>query len=293
MTNAEQKKLKQAASADKELVLTLLHDPSPQVIRTLLANRILGEDEVLVIATRKNLPSDIFAEIARDKRWSESYPIRLALAGNPKTPLSVSISIARFLRLFDLADLARSPLIPSVFRHKVEAIVTERIPGMALGLKKSLAKMAVGNVLISLLQDPDPGVVALCLNNPRLTEGHLYKILSRKDAIRETIRMIAGHPNWSTRSLIRYALIRNDRTPLTVSERFLPSLRTLELRELYQDPSLPISVKPLVHRELLNRGQEPWKRVEETVYEIDENDEDALEGIDPDEPEGRVKRGGE
>jgi hypothetical protein len=289
MADAEQTKLNQAASADKELVLTLIHDPSPQVIRTLLSNRNLGEDDVLVIATRKNLPSDIFAEIARDKRWSESYPIRLALAGNPKTPLSVSISLARYLRLFDLAEMARNPLIPSVFRHKVETIVTERIPGMPLGLKKSLAKMAVGNVLLRLLQDPDPGIVALCLNNPRLTEGHLYKVISRKDAISETIRMIAEHPNWSTRSLIRYALVRSDRTPLTVSERFLPSMRILELRDLYQDPSLPVSVKPLVHRELLNRGQEPWKRVEETVYEIDENDEEALEDFGPDKPEGSTE----
>ncbi len=289
MADAEQTKLKHAASADKELVLTLLHDPSPQVIRTLLVNRNLGEDDVLVIASRKNLPPDIFAEIARDKRWSESYPIRLALAGNPKTPLSVSISLARYLRLFDLAEMARNPLIPSVFRHKVETIVTERIPGMPLGLKKSLAKMAVGNVLQRLLQDPDPGVVALCLNNPRLTEGHLYKVISRKDTLSETIQVIAEHPNWSTRSLVRYALIRSDRTPLTVSQRFLPAMKILELRELYQDPSLPISVKPLVHRELLNRGQEPWKRVEETVYEIDENDEEALEDFGPDKSESSTE----
>jgi hypothetical protein len=290
MADAEQTKLEQAASADKEHILTLLHDPSPQVIRTLLANRNLSDEDVLVIAARKNLPPDVFAEIARDRRWSESYPIRLALASNPKTPLSVSLSLARYLRLFDLAEMARNPLVPSVFRHKVETIVTERIPGMPLGLKKSLAKMAVGNVLLKLLQDPDPGVVALCLNNPRLTESHLYKVISRKDAISETIRMIVEHPNWSSRSLIRYALVRNDRTPLTVSERFLLSMKILELRELYQDPSLPVSIKPLIHRELLNRGQEPWKRVEETVYEIDENDEYALEDFeDSDKPEDSME----
>jgi hypothetical protein len=277
MPDAELTKLEQAASADKEHILTLLHDPSPQVIRTLLANRNLSEDDVLVIAARKNLPPEILSDIARDKRWSESYPVRRALAGNPKTPLSVSLSLTRFLRLFDLAEMARSPHIPLAFRHKVEAIVMERIPTMPLGLKKSLAKIAVGDILLKLLRDHDPEVIGLCLGNPRLIESQLYKIISRKDTISETIRMIADHPNWSSRTLIRYALVRKDNIPLSVAERFLTFMKILELRELYQDPSLPVSVKPLVHRELLRRGQEPWKRVEEAVYEIDENDEDAIE----------------
>ncbi len=277
MTNVEPAKIEQAASAGKEQILALLHDPSPQVIGTLLTNRNLTEEDVLVIATRKNLPPEIFTEIARDKRWAESYPIRKALAANPKTPLSVSLSLARFLRLFDLAEMTRSPQIPLAIRHKIEAIVMERIPTMPLGLKKSLAKIAVGNILLKLLQDHDAEVIALCLGNPRLIESHLYKIISRKDTISETIRMIAEHPNWSNRSLIRFALVRNDRTPLPISERFLLSLKILELRELYQDPSLPVSIKPLVYREILSRGQDPGKRVEETVYEIDENDDNTIE----------------
>ncbi len=288
MRDAELTKLELAASADKEHILTLLHDPSPQVIRTLLANRNLDEDDVLVIAGRKNLPPEILSDIARDKRWSESYPVRRALAGNPKTPLSVSLSLIRFLRLFDLAEMVRSPHIPLAFRHKIEAIVTERIPTMPLGLKKTLAKIAVGNILLKLLQDHDPEVVALCLGNPRLIESQLYKIISRKDAIAETVRMIADHPNWSSRPLIRLALVRKNNTPLPVAERFLTSMKILELRELHQDPSLPVSIKPLVHRELLRRGQEPWKHVEEAVYEIDENDEDAIEDFaDTEEPEDR------
>ncbi len=278
--------MEQAASADKERILTLLHDPSPQVIGTLLANRNLTEEDVLVIVSRKNLPPEILADIAKDKRWSESYPVRRALAGNPKTPLSVSLSLTRFLRLFDLAEMARSPHIPLAFRHKIEAIVMERIPTMPLGLKKSLAKIAVGNILLKLLRDHDSEVVSLCLGNPRLIEGQLYKIISRKDTTSETIRLIAEHPNWSSRPLIRFALIRNESTSLPVVERFLLSMKIMDLRELYQDPSLPVSVKPLVHRELLRRGQDPWKHIKEAVYEIDENDEDAIEDFaDTEKPE--------
>jgi len=277
MNGTEQIRIEQAASAGVEQIVTLLHDPSPHVIKALLSNQNLTEDDILAIVGRKNLPPDVFTAIARDSRWSGSYPIRKALAANPKTPLLVSLSLVRHLRIFDLAEMARSPFIPLAFRHKVESIIVERIPTMALGLKKSLAKMVAGNVLLKLLQDHDPEIIALCLNNPRLVENHLYKIISRRDTIATTVVMIAKHPNWSLRSVVRFALIRNEHMPLALSARFLQSIKLLDLRELYIDPSLPINVKPIVYRELLARGEEPGKVRQESIYEIDEDDDLELE----------------
>jgi hypothetical protein len=288
----EETRIAHAASADGDQILTLLHDPSPQVIRALLGNRNLREEDALVIASRKNLPADVLELIAKDFRWAESYPIRLALANNPKTPLSVSLSLVRYLRLFDIADLTRSHLLPLAFRHKVEAIVMERIPTMPLGYKKTLARTAVGNVLLRLLRDPDAEVTALCLNNPRLIEGHLFKIISRTDTVSETIRMIAEHPNWSSRSLVRFALVRNEHTPSALVERFLRVMKSLELRELYGDPTLPKNVTPFVHRELVNRGQEPGEPIEESVFEIDENDDAELENFGVSEEEQEERRNG-
>ncbi len=280
MSDVDEAKKAEAASAGDDQIVTLLHDPSPEVMRALLENSNLREEHVLVIANRKNLPADVLAKIARDNRWMDNYPIRLALAKNPKTPLSVSLSIVRYLRLFDIAEMTRNHLLPLAFRHKVEFIVMEKIPTMPLGNKKSLAKMAVGAVLFRLLQDVEDEVVALCLANPRMQESHLFKIISRKDTRAETIRMIAEHRNWSSRSLVRFALVRNEHMPLAVSERFLRSMRVPELRELYADPMLPLGVKPLVYRELVSRGQEPSESIEEPVFEIDEDADADLDNFE-------------
>ncbi len=277
MNEAEQRRIKQAASAGVEHIIALIHDSSSHVIKALLSNRNLTEADILVIVGRKNLPPDVFTAIAKDSRWSESYPIRKTLAANPKTPLSVSLTLIRHLRILDLAEMARSPFIPLAFRHKVEVIINERIPTMAPGRKKSLAKMAAGNVLLKLLQERDPEIVALCLNNPLLVENNIYKIISRRDTAANTVIMISEHPNWSLRSAVRFALIRNVHTPLSLSEQFLHSLILTDLRELYIDPSLPIAVKPLVYRELLARGEEPGKVGKEPIYEIDEDDDLNLE----------------
>ncbi len=277
MNVAEQIRINHAASAGLEQIITLLHDPSPHVIKALLGNRNLTENDILVIAGRKNIPADILTAIAKDNRWSESYLIRKALAANPKTPLSISLSLVRHLRAFDLAELVRNPLIPLAFRHKVESILNEQVPTMALGLKKSLAKIVAGSVLVKLLQDHNIEVIALCLNNPRLIESHLYKIVSRRDTIANTVVMIAEHPNWSLRPAVRFALLRNEHTPLSLSKRFLQSITLPDLRGLYIDPSLPIIVRPLVYRELMARGEEPGKIRNEPVYETDEDDDLNLE----------------
>ena len=267
----------QAAAASEDDIARYLHDPSPRVIRALLENRRLAEEDVLIIVKRKNLSSDILEKVFKDKRWAESYPIRLAIARNPRSPLSVSITISRYLRLFDLEEITRSAFIPLVFRHKVEMIINERIPTMPLGNKKTLAKKAAGSVLLKLLLDADAEVVKLCLSNPHITEGHLFKVISRTDIRGETIRMIAEHPNWSSRSLIRFSLARNAHTPLPSSVHFLSEMKIMDLRELYADPSVPVTVRPFIHRELLARGEEPTLDVKEQVFEIGEEEMAEIE----------------
>lgn len=272
MSESEETRRALAANAGEEEISRYLHDPSPRVIRALLENRYLSEEDVLIIVKRKNLPSDIPETIFKDKRWAESYPVRLALARNPRAPLSVSLTIARYLRIFDLEEITRSHFIPLVFRNKVEMIINERIPTMPLGNKKTLARKAGGGVLLKLLLDADKEVVKLCLNNPHITEGHLFKVISRKDARAETILMIAEHPNWSSRPLIRFSLVRNAHTPLARSVEFLSNMKIMDLRELYADPSVPVTIKPFIHRELLRRGEEPRKVFEEKVFEINEEE---------------------
>ena len=267
----------QAAAANEEEIAQYLHDPSPRVIRALLENRRIAEEDVLIIVKRKNLPADILDKVFKDNRWAESYPVRLALARNPRSPLSVSLTIARHLRLFDLEEITRSHFIPLVFRRKVEMIINERIPTMPLGNRKTLAKKAAGGVLLKLLLDADTEVVTLCLNNPHVTEGHLFKVISRADTRPETILMIAKHPNWSSRSLIRFSLARNAHTPLSFSARFLSEMKIMDLRELYADPSVPMSTRPFIHRELLKRGEEPTDHVEERIFEIDEEEMAEIE----------------
>ena len=280
MFDNEETRAAQAARASDEELSLLIHDPSSKVVLALFENRNLTEEHVLIIANRKNLSPAVLNTLVKDTRWNESYPVRLALAKNPKTPLFAALSLARFLRLFDLAALARNHLLPVIYRKKLESIVIEKIPALALGIKKTLAKVAAGEILISLIKDGYPDVIKLCLENPHLVEAHLYKIISSKMTTPGTIRTIAESRNWTFRYHIKFALIRNEHTPLARSALFLADLKTGDLKELYRDPHLPPGVRPFIHRELIERGEDPVLHSgpdEEIIFVIDEKEIEDIE----------------
>jgi hypothetical protein len=90
-----------------------------------------------------------------------------------------------------------------------------------------------------------------------------------------TIRTIAENRNWTFRYHIKFALIRNEHTPLARTALFLTDLKTPDLKELYRDPHLPPAVRPFIHRELLERGVDPERlggHDEEIVFAIDERE---------------------
>lgn len=280
MLDTEETRAAQAAGASEEEIPLFVHDPSSKVVLALFENRNLTEEHVLIIANRKNLSPQVLNILSKDVRWSESYRVRLALAKNPKTPLFAALSVARYLRLFDLADLARNHLLPVIYRKKLEAIVIEKIPTLALGIKKTLAKVAAGEILISLIKDGYPDVIKLCLGNPHLVEAHLYRVISHKMTTPGTIRTIAENRNWTFRYHIKFALVRNEHTPLARSALFLADLKTGDLKELYRDPHLPPGVRPFIHRELLERGEEPERLSgpeEEILFVIDEHEIENIE----------------
>jgi len=256
MKDLEEEILAASRGSGEELSM-LVHHPSPQVISRLLLNSNLTEDHVRVLARRRNLTREIIESIYYDRRWKDSYPVMMALCKNPKTPQNISLSILKSLRIFDMADLTRNQQIPVAVRIRAEMDILERILTLPLGIKITLARRAGSAVLVKLLQDGMKEVSAVCLDSPILTEGDICRIISMKKTSSQVIRQIAEHPKWSRRYDVRWALIRNNHAPLAIVVKFLENIKTTDLKELYEAPEVPSSTKPFLHRELLDRGQEP------------------------------------
>ncbi|MEW6585756.1 MAG: hypothetical protein AB1442_09115 [Nitrospirota bacterium] len=243
-----------ASQGSGEELAALAHHPSTQVIERLLLNRNVAEDDVRIIARRRNVGTDILESIYYDRRWKHSYNVMLALCKNPKTPSKIALSILKSLRIFDLADLTRNRQVPVSVRIKAEMDINEKVLTLPLGIKITLAKRASQAVLVKLLEDGMSEVVDACLDSPIVTEKDICRIISLRKTSSQVIRRIALHPKWSHRYDVQWALMRNHHTPLSLVVTFLGRIKTTDLKNLYSAHEVPSSTKPFIYRELLDRG---------------------------------------
>jgi len=114
LTLGERKSL--ARKPDRAMTERLLRDPHPDVIKMLLANPKVTEDDVLSLAARRPCRPDVLSEIARSPRWAHRPRIRMALVLNPDTPLETAAPLVGLLMRQELRLVATSTTVPPALR---------------------------------------------------------------------------------------------------------------------------------------------------------------------------------
>lgn len=269
--------LKLASAPDSEELWKLIRDSRPDAALNALSNKNLNEDMAVFIAKKKNTAPEVLGMLAADIRFKGSYKLTLAICNNPKTPLKITLSLLKFLGIFDLGDITKNQNIPISIRQKIEYSVIEKMSSLPSGVKVALAKRASANIIIPLLEKGDRNVISSCLESPLLTEDHLCALINRAKTKYLLIKTIAEHPKWSLRYRIKYALVRNYYTPMTYATKFISTLKTADLRELYYDKSLPSSTKPYIFNELALRD-EPAEIPQDETYDLSGDEDSDFDG---------------
>lgn len=131
LTLGERKSL--ARGTDRAMLERLLRDPHPDVIRRLLVNPKLTEDDVLRLAARRPCRPDVLLEIVRAPRWAHRPRIRMALVLNPDTPLEIAAPIVGLLMRHELRLVATSPTVATAVRALCLEHLDRRPPVAAPG----------------------------------------------------------------------------------------------------------------------------------------------------------------
>ncbi|MGD8861254.1 MAG: hypothetical protein PVI30_14700, partial [Myxococcales bacterium] len=93
---------------DRDLITRVLRDPHPDVIRILLGNPALTEEDVVRLWARRPASREVQREVFGSPRWIVRYTVKTALVLNPYTPVDVALQIAPHLKAQDLRRVARS-----------------------------------------------------------------------------------------------------------------------------------------------------------------------------------------
>ncbi len=248
-----EKRLQRAAQAAGGELELLLSDPSKEVLKALLDNANLAEPQILSLLQRADLPGEIVEGVARRKEWIASYRVKLAIVKHPRSPRLVSMGLLKFLYLFDLMTVSLLPTVPAEIQQQASEMIVGRLGQLPLGQKLTLARRGPPRVLAGLLAEAQPQVVPVALDNPRLTEAGLLRLLVGRESKPIIVREIAKHRKWWLRRDIRFALIRHRQTPETLRERLVAQTVTADLERLMRQGDLPGAVQGLIRREIERR----------------------------------------
>lgn len=109
-------RLKMARGAAKTLRFFLVRDNSALVALTTLQANSLTDQEVEQYAKMRNVVPDVLDWIGKQRQWVAKYPVVLALANNPRTPLPVALKLVSRLAVRDLRMMAKDRNLPEAVR---------------------------------------------------------------------------------------------------------------------------------------------------------------------------------
>ncbi|HEX3353664.1 MAG TPA: hypothetical protein VHS34_12630 [Terriglobales bacterium] len=119
-------RLSLAHRASGRVAAELLLDPEPRVVRAALENPRLTESALISALMRHDAPTALVVAVCNDPRWSPRREIRLALLGNPATPLDLALEIAGSLPSDLVREILRDSRLPEAVKERLLNDLKER-----------------------------------------------------------------------------------------------------------------------------------------------------------------------
>jgi hypothetical protein len=116
-----------ARSNNRKVLEKLLRDPHPLVLRQLLGNPRLTEDDIVRLAARRPLHRATVEVLAESPRWLRSQRVRLTLLLNPGTPEPVSMPLLAVCTRCELIEVVHGVDAPLTLRGAAQELL-ERSP---------------------------------------------------------------------------------------------------------------------------------------------------------------------
>ncbi len=108
------------------IVLAMRLDGNILVMKSLLGNSLMTEEDVLLIINKFSARSDILEIIARSDKWSKRYHIKLELVRRPGTPVSISLGLIHNLMVSDLNSLISVSSLHPTLKNAIEKLLIKK-----------------------------------------------------------------------------------------------------------------------------------------------------------------------
>ena len=124
LTLGERKSL--ARTHERSLIQRVVRDPHPDVVRILLDNPSLTEEDVVRLCARRPNDPDVLQTVYRHRRWVVRYRPRNAILRNPDAPIDTALLLAPLLRRAELREASTSSELAPPLRLSCKTILEMR-----------------------------------------------------------------------------------------------------------------------------------------------------------------------
>jgi hypothetical protein len=104
-----------------------------------------------------------------------------------------------------------------------------------------------------LIRDPNRAIQLAIISNPRITDAEVTILAWSKSADEEVLRRIAENREWVKYYSVRLGLVRNPKTPVSISTKLLPTLMPEDLSQIAKSKEVPVLVAHAARRLILQK----------------------------------------
>ena len=119
-------KIKLARLGGSEARGLLIRDRNKVVASAAIQSPKITDAEVAGYAQSRGLCDEVYRIISGSREWTRNYKVKLALATNPKVPLSQSIGFLNFIQDKDLKTIMKSREVPSAIATHARRLLQKK-----------------------------------------------------------------------------------------------------------------------------------------------------------------------
>jgi hypothetical protein len=105
----------------------LLAEGHAQILEVVLDNPNLTEAQILKALSREKLPAGVPGAVAKHRKWSCAYNVRLAIVRHPAATLSTVLGYLPQMTVSDLRELAAPGIVSENLRKYLLAEIQRRM----------------------------------------------------------------------------------------------------------------------------------------------------------------------
>ncbi|MBA2356003.1 MAG: hypothetical protein H0V80_15225 [Acidobacteria bacterium] len=247
---------------DSPVVDVFLRGGVPREARLLAARGLAstrGDERLAILALMAGDQDTVVAELATSTL--ADLPAEALAKYLTRADVPAELRDWFVLRGFTETSSAGAPLTPTTAQHvthdrggdaaPVVAAATDPpaepehplLSSLPVPEKVRLAMLGRREQRAILIRDPNRMVASAVLSSPKLTDTEIEHFARMQNVSEEVLRVIGTHRTWTKNYAVAAALVKNSRTPPSVSMALLPRLQEREIKSLAVDRNIPESVR--------------------------------------------------